>query len=144
MLSRYFVSNAQPGNNSNVEDFYYQIYFETVYTVANCIVESFNQKNYILYANCEQVLLKGIWGNLSHKMLTNCVSSTQSLTLISYEFSYLYWQSHITISGKVEAWLIHCIMSLISSKRIKRSDPPTQRSCPWSRLFRLWQHKCQL
>ena len=33
---------------------------------------------------------------------------------ITYEFSYL-WQSPITVSGKVEVWLIHCIMWLISS-----------------------------
>ena len=63
-----------------------------------------------MYANCEQVLRKELWGNLSHKMSTNCVSSTQSLTLIPYEFSYLYWQSPITVSSKVKSWLIHCIM----------------------------------
>ena len=28
------------------EDFYHQIYFETVDTVANCIVEHFNHKDY--------------------------------------------------------------------------------------------------
>ena len=57
-----------------------------------------------------------LWGNLSCKMSTNCVSSTQSLTLIPYEFSYLYWQSPITVSGMV----IYCIMSLISSKGTKK------------------------
>ena len=59
MPSRYFESNAQPEHHSNVEDFYFQIYFETVETVANCIVEHFNQKDYSMYANCEHVLLKG-------------------------------------------------------------------------------------
>ena len=58
--SRYFEGNAQPEHHSNLEDFYHQIYLETVGTVANCIVESFNQKDYSMYANCEQVLLKGI------------------------------------------------------------------------------------
>ena len=33
-------------------------------TVANSIVESFNQKDYTMYANCEQVLLKGTLGEL--------------------------------------------------------------------------------
>ena len=37
MPSRYF--EAQPVHHSNVEDYYHQIYFETVDTVANCIVE---------------------------------------------------------------------------------------------------------
>ena len=58
MPSRYFEDNAQPEHHSIVEDFYCQIYFETVDTVANCIVEHFNQKDYTMYANCEQVLLK--------------------------------------------------------------------------------------
>ena len=33
-------------------------------TVANCIVEHFNQKDYTMYTNCEQVLLKGTLGEL--------------------------------------------------------------------------------
>ena len=33
-------------------------------TVANCIVEHINQKDYTMYANCEQVLVKGTLGNL--------------------------------------------------------------------------------
>ena len=41
-----------------------------------------------MYANFEQVLLKGTLGILSHKLSTNTVSSTQSLTLIPYKFSY--------------------------------------------------------
>ena len=114
MASRYFVGNAQPEQHSNVEDFHLQIYFETVDTAANCIVECFIQKDYTMYANCEQVLLKGTLGNLSHKMSTNCVSSMQSLTLIHYKFSYLYWQSPITEG------IIYCIMSLISSKKKKK------------------------
>ena len=32
MSSRYFEGNAQPEHHSNVEGFYYQIYFETVDT----------------------------------------------------------------------------------------------------------------
>ena len=55
--SRYLEGNAQPEHHS--KDFYCQIYFETVDTVANCIVECSNQKDYAMYANCEQVLLKG-------------------------------------------------------------------------------------
>ena len=38
--------------------------FETVDTLANFIVEHFNQKDYTKYANCEQVLLKGTKGEL--------------------------------------------------------------------------------
>ena len=73
-------------------------------------------KGYTMYANCEQVHLKGtLGGNLSHKMSTNSVSSTQSLTPIPNEFRNLYLQSPITVSGKVEE-VIHCIMSLISLK----------------------------
>ena len=63
MLSRYFEGNSQPEHLSNVQDFYHQIYFETMETVANCIVEY--QKDYTKYANCEQVLLKGTLGELA-------------------------------------------------------------------------------
>ena len=64
MPSWYFEGNAQPDHHSNgVEDFYHQIYFETD-PVANYIVEHFNQKDYTMYANCEQVLLKGTLGEL--------------------------------------------------------------------------------
>ena len=62
--SRYFEGIAQPEHHSDVEDFYCLIYFEPVDTIANCSVESFNQKDYITYANCEQVLLKGTFGKL--------------------------------------------------------------------------------
>ena len=44
MPSKYFEGNAQPEHHSDVEDFYNQIYFETMDTVANCIAECFNQK----------------------------------------------------------------------------------------------------
>ena len=64
MPSRYFEGNARPEHHSNVEDFYCQIYCETVDTAANYIVEHFNQKDYTMYANCEQVLLKGTLGEL--------------------------------------------------------------------------------
>ena len=90
MPSRYFEGNAQPEQHSNVGDFYCQIYFEAVDTVANCIAKCFNLKDYSMYANCDQVLLKELWKILSHKRSTNYASSTQSLTLILYEFSYLY------------------------------------------------------
>ena len=33
-------------------------------TVANCIVEHFNQNDFTMYANCEQVLLKRTLGEL--------------------------------------------------------------------------------
>ena len=65
MPSRYFEDNAQLEHHSNVEDFYHQMYYETVDTVANCILGHFNQKVYTMYANCEQVLLKGTLGILS-------------------------------------------------------------------------------
>ena len=64
MPSRYSEGNAQPEHHSNVDDFYRQIYFETVETVASCIEEHFNQKDYTMYANCEQVLVKGALGKL--------------------------------------------------------------------------------
>ena len=70
-----------------------------------------------------------LWGNLFHNILINCMNSTQSLTLIPYEFSYLYRQSPITVSGKVKG-VVYCIMSLVSSKRKKKSGPSYQRSCP--------------
>ena len=59
MPSQSFGGNAQPEHHSNIEDIFHQIYFETVDTVANCIVEHFSQKDYTMYRNCEQVLLKG-------------------------------------------------------------------------------------
>ena len=64
MPSEYFEGNAQPEHRSNIEDFYHQIYIEAVDTVANCIVEHFNKKDYTRYANCEQVLLKRTLGEL--------------------------------------------------------------------------------
>ena len=64
MPSRYFEGNAQPEQHSNVEDFYHQVYFDTVDTVANCFVERFNQKDYSMYANYEKGLLKGTLGEL--------------------------------------------------------------------------------
>ena len=64
MPSKYSQGNAQPEHHSNVEDFYCQIYSGTVDTVTNCIVECLNQKDYTMYANCEQVLLKATLGEL--------------------------------------------------------------------------------
>ena len=100
-----------------------------LWRLANCIVECFNQKDYTMYANCETVHLKEIWGNLSHKMSTNSVSSTQSLTLKPPKPSYRCWQSHITVSNKVKAWVIHCIMLLVSHEKKNRSGPSYQRPC---------------
>ena len=40
-----------------------------------------------------------------------------SLTLMPNVFSYLYWQSLTTVSGKVKG-VINCILSLISSKKM--------------------------
>ena len=62
--SRYSEGNAHPEHHSNIENFYRQVYFETVDTVASCIEERFNQKDYTMYANCEQVLVKGALGKL--------------------------------------------------------------------------------
>ena len=139
MPSRYFEGNAQPEHYSNIEDFYHQIYFETVDTVANYIVECFNQKNYTMYANWAGSSERN-FGDFSYKMSTNYMSSTHKLTLIPYEFSYLYWQSPITVSGKVKG-VVHCIMSLISSNRTKESGSSYQGPCPWSRLLWLPQQQ---
>ena len=79
--------------------------------------------------------------NLGVTCLTKCWLTLwilHSLTLIPYEFSYLHWQSPITVLGNV-MWVVLCIMLLISSKRTKRSGPSYQRSCPYSRLFWLCQ-----
>ena len=54
MPSRHFEGNAQPEHHSNVEDFYRQISFETVDSVANCIVEHVTQKGYSMSANCSR------------------------------------------------------------------------------------------
>ena len=62
--SKYFEGNAQHEHHSYVGDFHHQIYFETVGTVANCIVEHLNKKGYTVYANCEQVILKATLGEL--------------------------------------------------------------------------------
>ena len=103
-----------------------------LWKLANCIVECFNQKDYTIYANCKKVHLKELWRNLAHKMSTNSVSSTQSLTLIPQKSSYRCWQSHITVSNKVKAWVIHVAGF---SRKTNRSGPSYQRSCPWPRLF---------
>ena len=76
MPSQCFESNAQPEHHSNIEDIFHQIYFETVDTVANCIVEHFSRIDYTMYANCEQVLLKGTLGELVSQNVDNA-SSTQ-------------------------------------------------------------------
>ena len=43
--SRYFDGNAQPEHDSNAEDFYRQIYFETVDSETNCILKHFIQND---------------------------------------------------------------------------------------------------
>ena len=99
-------------------------------TIANCIVEHLNQKDYTMHANCEQVLLKGTLGELgSQNVVLNRI-----LTLIPYKFSYLYWQSPITVSGEV-----HNVVDFL--KKNKKIGPSYRRSCPWSRLFCLCQQQ---
>ena len=77
MSSRYFEGNAQPEHHSNVKDFYHQIYFETVDTVANCTAECFNLKDYTMYVNCEQVCLKELGGTC----LTKCQPTLEFYTV---------------------------------------------------------------
>ena len=105
MPSRYFEGNAQPEHHSNVEDFYHQVYFETVDTVANCHIVSINR-----ITPCMQTVSrffpKELWGNLSH---TEFDSDNLRIQLSILAESY-----HNFRQG--EAWLIYCIMSLISSK----------------------------
>ena len=69
MPSWYVERNAQPEHYSNVVAFYHQICIETVDSVANCIVEHFNQKDYTMYANYEQVRLKEPLGELISKYI---------------------------------------------------------------------------
>ena len=76
MPSQCFEGNDQPEHHSNIEDIFHQIYFETVDTVANCIVEYFSRIDYTMYANCEQVLLIGTLGKLVSQDVDNA-SSTQ-------------------------------------------------------------------
>ena len=86
-------------------------------TVANWIVECFNQKDYTMYANCEQVLLKELWGELSHKISTNCVSSTKfDSDTLRIRLSILAESYHSFMKGEGGDTLL---MSLISSKRTK-------------------------
>ena len=140
MPSRYFEGNVQPEHHFIPEDFYCQIYFETVDTIANCIVERFNQKDYTMYANYEQVLLKGTLGNLYHKMSNNSVSSW-SLILIPYEFSYLFAESyHSFRQGEGVGDTFYNIADFLKTNK-KNSIPSYQRSCPWSGLFWLCQQQ---
>ena len=86
----------------------------------------------ISYFSCQRIALhKGKQDEESN------FNSSPFSELIFYKFSYL-WQSPITVSGEVKAWVIHCIMSLTSSKRTKRSGF-SYRTWPWSRLFWLCQ-----
>ena len=112
--------------------------------LANCIVECFNQKDYTMYANCKKVHLKELWRNLSHKMSTNSVSSTQSLTLIPQKPSYRCWQSHITVSNKVKAWVIHCIMLLVSQEKKIDLVPHTRGHVLGQDYSAHASNKCQL
>ena len=73
-----------------------------------------------MYANCEQVHLKGTLGKLVSQNVDQLCDFYTEFDMICYKFSSLYWQSPITVSGKVKE-VMHCIMSLISSKGMKRS-----------------------
>ena len=88
MPSRYFEGNTLTEHHSNIEDFYHHIYFETVDTVANCIVEYFHQKDYTMYANCEQVLLKGTLGELVSQNVDQLCEFYTEFDSEPYVFSY--------------------------------------------------------
>ena len=101
MTSRYFEGNAQPEYHSNVEDFHCQIYFETVDTVANCIVSGFQLKGLHHVSNCEQVHLKGILGRLVPQYVnqlsefyTEFACDTLQIQLSIFDGSYhSFWQA---------------------------------------------------
>ena len=110
-------------------------------TEANRIVECFNQKDTSCMQTVSRFFWKELWGKLSHKMSTNCVSSTQSLTLIPYESNYLYWQSPITVSGKVRGWNLHCMRFLQNEKQLV---PHTRCPVHGQDYFGYASNKCQL
>ena len=102
MPSRYFEGITQPEHHSNVYNLFYHIQFETMDTVANCIVEYFNQTAYTMYVNCEQVLLKRTLGELvSQYVDQRCVFYTEFDTdTLQIQLSVL--EESTTVSGKVK------------------------------------------
>ena len=59
-----------------------------------------------------------LWGDFSHKMSTNFVSSTQSLTLIPYEFCYILAESYHSfrqVEGMGET--LHNVFDFIINKQ---------------------------
>ena len=141
--SRYFEGNVQPKHHSNVENFYRQMYLETMITVANCTVECFHEKDYTMYANGEQVLLKGTLGELVPQNLDQLCEFYTEFDSDTLRILLSNWQTQITVSGKVKGvgYRIHNVVDflLISSKRAKRSGTSYQMLCPWSPLFWLCQ-----
>ncbi len=104
-------------------------------TVANCIVECFNQKDYTMYADYEQVLLKGNLGNLSYKFWPVCEFYTEfdsdSLRIqlsILAEFYHSFRQG----GGR---YTLHNAVDFLKKKRIKIWSPINLGLYPWSRLF---------
>ena len=124
MSSRFFECNARPEHHSNVECIYCQIYFETVDTVANCIAECFNQNDYTIYANCEQVLLKENWGGLVSQNVnqlcefytefdSNTLQIQLSILAGSYH-SFRQGEGSDTLHNVIDIWsLITEVMSLV-------------------------------
>ena len=143
MPSKYFEGNAQPEYYSNVENFYCQIYFETVDTVANCIVECFNQKDYTMYANCLQVIQKGIWELVSQNVNQLCEFNTEfDSDTIRIQLSVLAESYHSFRQG--EGVADTCTMSLISIKRTKDLVPHTRGHVLGQDCSGYASNKCQL
>ena len=127
MPSRYFEGNAQPEHHSSVEDFYRQIYLETVDTVANCTLEHFPQKDYTMYANYEQVHLKETLGefvsqNVNHlcEFYTEFDSDTLQIQIsILAESNHSFRQSEggYTLHIGIDFFVVDFL------KRAKRSGP---------------------
>ena len=56
--ARYEVGTGQPEFHDSAKDHYRQIYYEARDLIINCITDRFEQVDYRMYANCEQLLLK--------------------------------------------------------------------------------------
>ena len=59
---RYHFGQAPAEHPETPENDYRRKYFEVIDTVITCIKERFDQEDYVMFAKCEQVLLKAVRG----------------------------------------------------------------------------------
>lgn len=88
-----------------------------------------------MYANCEEVLVKGTTGKLtSQNLVWLCEFYTEFDPTTLQIQSSIAARSYRCSLKKNRLIHVHCMMSYIFSRKIKASGPLYQRSCPWPRF----------